>query len=214
MVPDSDPVWKEIEKAQIPKGNLRDFLMTIHHNVSLDHKLSTPILASIRAWVHLRKYQKRSEKMSPLKPPISAIEHIIPDRNFKSWMGKGITYLEDILNGTEIKKNNILQREYQLPLQEQYKYFQIVHLLKNNSQISTLFPEKITQFYQQNPPVNKGISIIYSNLQEKDICTKSQSMLAWEQELGVEYPTQQWEKHFTSYTIPQRAQIYGKCNRN
>lgn len=73
MRPDSNPVWKEIEQTQIPKGNLRDFLMTIQHNMSLDPKLSPPILASIRAWIHLRKYQTYSWKTTPLKLPITAI---------------------------------------------------------------------------------------------------------------------------------------------
>lgn len=109
-------------------------------------------------------------------------------------MGKCITYLEDILEGSGLKKFKILQTEYQLPPREQYKYSQIAHLLKKSSQLFTIFPEKITQYYQQNPPVTKGISIIYSGLQEKNICTKSQSMIALEQEIGTEYPTQHWEK--------------------
>lgn len=62
---------------------------------------------------------KWSVKTSPLKLSISAIDHIIPDSNFKSWMGKGITYLEDIVDGSVVKKFKTLQMEYQLPSQEQ-----------------------------------------------------------------------------------------------
>lgn len=112
---------------------------------------------------------------------------MLPDSNFKPWLGKGIIYLEDIMDGSGIKDFKILQTEYIFPPQDQYKYSQIAHLLKKNSQLCTTLPEKITQYYQQTPPGSKGISIIYSGLQEKNICTKSQSMIAWEQELGSSY---------------------------
>lgn len=109
-------------------------------------------------------------------------------------MVKGIKYLEDILDGSLIKPFRTLQLEHQLHPTEQYKHMQIDHLLKKNPQKLTLLPVKITRYYQQTSILTKGISIIYSGLQEEDICVKSQSMIAWEQEIGVEYTTQHWGK--------------------
>lgn len=87
---DSNTTWKDIESTLIPKGNLKDFLLTTHLTKSLHKKLTPPILVSVRAWTHLCSYQNWSDRVTPLKFPISAFTHIIPDLNLTSWQTKGI----------------------------------------------------------------------------------------------------------------------------
>lgn len=103
MIEDSNTVWKDIEQTQIPKGNLKHFLLTTHQNKSLHKKLTPPTLATVRAWTHLRSYQNWSGVVTPLKLPISALTQIIPDINLSSWKEKSINYLDEIMDGSSGK---------------------------------------------------------------------------------------------------------------
>lgn len=65
---------------------------------------------------------------------------------------------EDILEGPSLKPFGTLQLGHKLPLKEQYKYTQIAHLLKKNSQLLTILPAKVTQYYLQLSILPKGLS--------------------------------------------------------
>lgn len=54
--------------------------------------------------------------------------------------------------------------------------------------------------------------MIYSGLQDKDRWVKSQSMIAWEQEIGAVHTTHHWEKTL-QLTPPPKAQTFGKCSK-
>lgn len=190
-------MWKELELAQIPQGNLQDFLMTDPFNMSLITKLAPPILSSIRAWIHLRKGQKEISILSSLKLPFTAINLLIPDINIKAWIDNGIGYLEEIMDGKQLKPFKTLQRDHQLPSTAQYQHMQINHPLKKNPEILTFLLVKIARYYQSTTTSTKGKSAIYSSLQDKNVCEKTQSIRAWEREIGAEYLVQHWEKNFS-----------------
>ncbi|XP_040195571.1 vomeronasal type-2 receptor 26-like [Rana temporaria] len=127
--PDSKVLWKDLEQLQVPKVNLRNFLMTVHLNKSLDKRFASPILASLRAWAHLCAANKWEGPTTPFNLPITAINNIIPDLNLALWKEKGIINLEDIIVDSHMMTFEALQQRYLLPL---HKYVRNLHYMDRN----------------------------------------------------------------------------------
>lgn len=152
--------------------------MTTPHVKSLTTKFAPPILASFRAWIQLKGSLKESSDISPMKLPIPAVGLLLPNINVNIRVDKGITYLEDVIEGTQIKSFKQIKIEHNLPLSEHYTFMQVANLWKNTPQLLTSLPGKVLRYYQDTSVSAKGISTIYTCLQDKSICDKSQSFLA------------------------------------
>lgn len=144
--------------------------MTAHLNSSLDTKLSPTILAALRAWGHLRNYPKWSGVQLPLKLPVSALSHIIPDINLKSWKEKGIQYVEDIVDESSVKSFLTLHEEYSLPTTEQYKHIQVTQLLKINPNTITTLLKDNPILYTNPKQTKRDIDLILRSSREKLMC--------------------------------------------
>lgn len=118
FLPHSGTLWAELEQSQIRKGTLRDFPINISLNANS---------------AHLQNSHEWSGPTTPMRIPINAIQTVIPDTNFTTWMARGIHYVEDMMEGTSLMSFQSLRDRYGLPAVEQYKHLQVSHMIRQHT---------------------------------------------------------------------------------
>lgn len=87
----------------------------------------------------------------PVKLPLTAMGLLIPNITVINWVGKGINFLEDMVEESRLKSFQQLQNEYCLPISEQYTFMQICYLWRNTLNLSTWRdPEVLSGFLHFN----------------------------------------------------------------
>lgn len=113
--------------------------------------------------------------------------------HFSHWTQKCLTSLEALTQEPPFSSFAFLQKRYELPRTEIYKYLQIrhfytTHFQREGSTTSNTF-EHLYKFSSRD----KGnISTLYQYQNEQDLPSKSQAMLSWEAETGLEIAPESW----------------------
>lgn len=125
--------------------------------------------------------------VKPLPLTISSLPLIVPGLSVARWLAKGIKVIDDLSIGPVLKSFSDLQVEFGLEDYDSYRYLQIVHLLRRNTQTSTLLPWRV-MLYLTNPTTNiRGISLFYNLLNNKTVFVKTSNLVAWERDLGATF---------------------------
>lgn len=102
----------------------------------------------------------------------------------------------DLMVGPPLKSFRSLQLEFDISSKDLYTYLQLTHILWTRRVTAISLPWFIKQFYYSPSAKTKGISLFYLLLNNKDVFSKSSSMVAWEKEIGIEFTSDQWCKAY------------------
>lgn len=114
-------------------------------------------------------------------------------KNFSLWTQKGLTTFEALTQVLPFSSFALLQEQYDLPKTEFYKYLQIRHFYTTHYQKEGPSASNMFEQLCRSSSRDKGtISIIYQYPNELDLPLKSQAMLGWEVETGLEISPEDW----------------------
>lgn len=84
--------------------------------------LSLPICVTLQYWRVLLSRNDLRSSYSQLSIPLGFAPLHVPDLCIASWKDKGITTMEDLYDGSQLKSFRDLQTCYGLPQADYYKY--------------------------------------------------------------------------------------------
>lgn len=155
------------------------------------------VLSTLRIWMQFRKcfnYVAPSLFLPILE------NHLFPpglsDSGFRLWHSRGIKCFRDLYRDRVICSFLQLSSKFDLPAAHLFRYFQIRHCLSSlfSDYVQLPTPLSWDDFLNKNPFEKSFVSTIYSTLLELDGTSVNRARKAWEQELGMVFTDEWWDR--------------------
>lgn len=185
-------LWGNIENNATPGPNLACWLYSTSAQITNTHLYSPTIQASVKAWKILHNTKWLSLTTKPIHVPIQTLRLLSPDLTIPNWLLPQTSTTEELRNTIQHKPFTVIQSTHKAPTSDFLTYLRIQSCLSRNPSIEGSLPNKLWSFYFTQESQSKGISIIYSTLQEKNTFNKSKPFTDWETDTHEQFSDQQW----------------------
>ena len=191
------PQWCQLELMSCVSSSLPALLFSSLPTSPSRYTDNQIVCNSLKIWYQFRRHFK-SYSPSTLMPITR--NHLFPpsflDAAFQLWERNGVQTLNDLYIGGVLGSFTDLSASHDLPKAHFFRYFQIRHcVLKTFPNFPTL-PSKQPweDLFKLQPNQRSLVSHIYRALLSFNTEQCSKSAAAWEQELGVEFEEDFWER--------------------
>lgn len=176
-----------------PGKNLKDWLFSTLSNQSQFTHYSPTIRASIKAWRSIHDFTWNNVRTKLVQTPLTVLPFLSPNLDIPKWISDKFTHLESLRTLILAKPFSHMQKEYAAPANDFFIFFRIQQCLPTYPSLDRRLPIKLWNFLFTNNTHSKGISLVYSTLQEKMSFNKSKPIKDWENDLKTQYTDLQWQ---------------------
>lgn len=200
---EKDSIWVEMEQNSCQKVSLES-LPFLNERAWRGLRVGNEwIKGTMKTWSAVRKNLKLSNSVSRATK-IAKNPDFVPsvmDSGFVKWADKGLIYIEQILQGQTMKSFTQLQREFNLPSHDFYKFLQLRDYLQKHQEWENIrktpskLEETIWSFSEDKS--KKGVILkIYKALQHKSEGNNLDVKEKWELEANIIITEEEWEETF------------------
>lgn len=153
-------LWSKIESQSLLLPNLKWWLMSTPLGPKLPLALSATMIALVNTWKKLTQESDTYPNLPQIPHPIESLHHISPDLSLQHWTRKGIHYIQDLLQGINMKPFPLLQSKFYLTPVDLFSYIRVKHCIDAlKLPLYTVHP-KAWGYLTTTSPKRKGISLL------------------------------------------------------
>lgn len=161
------------------------------------------IRGTMKTWSAVRKKLKMSNSVSRATK-IAKNPDFIPstiDSGFNKWANKGLIYIDQMFQGQTMKSFTQLQKEFNLPAHDFYKFLQLRDYLQKHQEWENIYktPSKLEEVlwsFSEDKSKKGVISKIYKALQHESDDNNLDIKEKWELEANIIISEEEWEETF------------------
>lgn len=197
---DTDTLWVEMEQnsCPVPLGYLPFMSSKEWKKLKLTNEWAEK---TWKIWSKIRNKLGVSNSVSRVtKIAVNPDFHPSKtDNGFKKWMNKGLVYIDQLFDGQVLKSFQQLIQEFNLQVQDHYRFLQIRHYLQKNKNWESILkePSKTEQFLIkcEGEKMKKGIISRFYRALQQDLKNKDlENKTKWEIELNILINENEWDE--------------------
>lgn len=189
-----DKRWVTLETDLAGVANWKAVLLNPLAGTPCIRQMTPSIKITLQYWHSLARGRPPDSGTSQVPIPIDFVPLHIPDFPTHRWKDKGVLNMDHICDGSRLTTFAALQDKFDLPSSDHFRFTQLQHLLTPFPAVQVSLPSHIMPLLKTSyVPAIKGSHLFYELATGNDIFRKSHAMTKWEEDLGRQFSTLQWQ---------------------